>query len=50
MKREGRMADIPQHVVVTNLLMLLNETFEGPGGSVYLDKGAAARSSVTARQ
>jgi uncharacterized damage-inducible protein DinB len=34
------MADIAQNVWVKNLLMLLKETFEGPGGSVYLDKGA----------
>ncbi len=34
------MADQTQHVVARNLLMLLKETFEGPGGSVYLDKGA----------
>ena len=34
------MADTSQNVFAKNLLMLLKETFEGPGGSVYLDKGA----------
>ena len=35
------MAEITRLVFAKNLLMLLKETFEGPGGSVYLDKGAA---------
>jgi hypothetical protein len=34
------MADISQNVFANNLFMLLKETFEGPGGSVYLDQGA----------
>jgi hypothetical protein len=34
------MADITQHVFTKNLLSLLKETFEGPAGSAYLDKGA----------
>lgn len=34
------MADIFQDVFAKNLLVLLKETFEGPGGTVYLDKGA----------
>jgi hypothetical protein len=34
------MADISQNVFPKNLLLLLKETFEGPGGSVYLDKDA----------
>jgi hypothetical protein len=33
------MTDISQNVVMKNLLMLLEETFEGPGGNIYLDKG-----------
>jgi DinB family protein len=34
------MADITQDVFTENLFILLKETFEGPGGSAYLDKGA----------
>lgn len=34
------MADISQSVFARNLFMLLRETFEGPGGRAYLDKGA----------
>jgi hypothetical protein len=34
------MADTSQNVFAKNLLILLKETFEGPGGSVYLDEGA----------
>ena len=34
------MADTTQHVFAKNLLLLLKETFEGPGGSIYLDEGA----------
>jgi hypothetical protein len=34
------MADISQNVFAKNLRLLLKETFEGPGGGVYLDKGA----------
>jgi hypothetical protein len=34
------MADIAQRDFTKNLFALLKETFEGPGGSTYLDKGA----------
>jgi DinB superfamily len=34
------MADIAQHDLTKTLFSLLKETFEGPGGSVYLDNGA----------
>jgi hypothetical protein len=34
------MTHIPENVFAKNLFMLLKETFEGPGGSGYLDKGA----------
>jgi hypothetical protein len=34
------MADSSQNVFATTVLLLLSETFEGPGGNVYLDKGA----------
>lgn len=34
------MADMSQNVFAKNLLMLLKETFEGPGGNMYLDEGA----------
>jgi len=37
---EDRKADISQNVFAKNLFVLLKETFEGPGGSVYIDKGA----------
>lgn len=34
------MADIAQRDFTTSLFALLRETFEGPGGNMYLDKGA----------
>lgn len=34
------MADIIQRDLTKNLMALLEETFEGPGGNAYLDKGA----------
>jgi hypothetical protein len=34
------MADIAQQAFIKNLFALLEETFEGPGGNIYLDKGA----------
>lgn len=34
------MANIDQRDVTKNLFALLKETFEGPGGNTYLDKGA----------
>jgi hypothetical protein len=36
---EGSMADRAQDVFAATLFVLLKETFEGPGGRVYLDKG-----------
>jgi hypothetical protein len=35
------MADIAQYAFTKNLFALLTETFEGPGGNTYLDKGAS---------
>jgi hypothetical protein len=34
------MADIARHDFTKNLFALLEETFEGPGGNTYLDRGS----------
>ena len=33
------MADVAQRAFAESLFALLEETFEGPGGNIYLDKG-----------
>lgn len=40
------MAHTSQNVFAKNLLILLKETFEGPGGSVYLDALGYSRRSA----